>query len=393
MSNCVEPEEARSVEVTDGVILLLGLVCVPDVMAGVENEGSLTTLEDVDRWIVVISMVNATTDNVCDKVGSELTVLDSTGFCRTVVGKKDEKLVNTIFVEVIETIEEARLLDSTELCRVVAGDDAGDDSIVDCNTGSDIAVGVVLIDSILLDVATGRTAELDKEDADGSMVEDAIDWTVEFSEKVMGISWVEVAIDCSVEVVDGITESGEVVRVVRSAIVDEVEIIEDDVGIALVGIVTLRDVAKTLDKTVATGDGVGTALEERLSALMMSAAFARVLALCSNQQNYILIPSPLLHIRQPVSVQLGSLERFLHQQLEDSAYLLNSGSQHGFFSARIRSFKTTWRICFPTQFRMIKGENCATYPKHVDASPQHRRAQVGALPMCRWGGTPCVFRY
>ena len=63
-------------------------------------------------------------------------------------------------------------------------------------------------------------------------------------------------------------------RIVKSAIVDEGVIVEDDVGLALVETATPKEVSRTVDRTVATEDGVGTALEERLSALMMSAAFA-----------------------------------------------------------------------------------------------------------------------
>ncbi len=42
-----------------------------------------------------------------------------------------------------------------------------------------------------------------------------------------------------------------------------------------------RDEARIVDKTVAIEDGIGTALEERLSALMISAAFARTFSLSS----------------------------------------------------------------------------------------------------------------
>ena len=63
-------------------------------------------------------------------------------------------------------------------------------------------------------------------------------------------------------------------RIVKSAIVDEAVIVEDDVELALVETATPKEVARTVDRTAATEDGVGTALEERLSALMMSAAFA-----------------------------------------------------------------------------------------------------------------------
>ena len=72
-----------------------------------------------------------------------------------------------------------------------------------------------------------------------------------------------------------VTEEG--ARIVKSEIVDEVAIVEDDVGMALVEAATPKEVARTVD-------GVGSALEERLSALMMSAAFTRTLASCPFQQ-------------------------------------------------------------------------------------------------------------
>ena len=63
--------------------------------------------------------------------------------------------------------------------------------------------------------------------------------------------------------------------IVKSEIIDEVVIVEDDVGMALVETATPKDVARTVDRIEATEDGMGTVLEERLSALMMSAAFTR----------------------------------------------------------------------------------------------------------------------
>ena len=39
------------------------------------------------------------------------------------------------------------------------------------------------------------------------------------------------------------------------------------------------------------------------------------------------------------------------------------------------------------------GRNRETYPKPVGVNPQHRLDPVGALPMCRWGGTPSVSRH
>ena len=122
-----------------------------------------------------------------------------------------------------------------------------------------------------------KTAELGDEVANESIVEVAIERTIEIVEELVEISWVEIAIDCSVVVVDG-------ARIAKSEIVDEVVIVEDDVGMALVETATPKEVARTVDRIEATEDGVGTALEERLSALMMSAAFARTLASCPFQQ-------------------------------------------------------------------------------------------------------------
>ena len=129
-----------------------------------------------------------------------------------------------------------------------------------------------------------KTAELGGEVANESIVEVAIERTIEIVEELVEISWVEIAIDCSVEVVDGMIVTEEGARIVKSEIVDEVVIAEDDVGMALVETATPKEVARTVDRIEATEDGVGTALEERLSALMMSAAFARTLASCPFQQ-------------------------------------------------------------------------------------------------------------
>lgn len=73
------------------------------------------------------------------------------------------------------------------------------------------------------------------------------------------------------------TATEEVARILESAVVDKVIVVENDVGTVLIEVATAKDVARTVDKAVAVEDGAGTALEERLSALMMSAAFTRAL--------------------------------------------------------------------------------------------------------------------
>lgn len=72
-------------EVPDGVVPLLELVCVADVVAILENEVSLTAFEDV---------ANATTDDVC-----ETEPLESAGICRIVCDEEGEKLADKLLVE------------------------------------------------------------------------------------------------------------------------------------------------------------------------------------------------------------------------------------------------------------------------------------------------------
>ena len=175
------------------------------------------------------------------------------------------------------------LLKSDELCRTDPREVAvksGDSTVVDGNTGSDIAVGVALIDRIAVEVATEKRAELSIEVAAKSLVEEAMERTVDIAEELVEITWLEIATDCMVDVVDGVTVTEDVAGIVKAAIVDKGAIIEDDVGTALVETATPKEVAETVDKPVAAEDGVGTALEERLSALMMSAAFERLLDAC-----------------------------------------------------------------------------------------------------------------
>ena len=134
-------------KVSEGMLLLLGLICTTDdVMAEFENGSSPTTLEDVDRWTVVVSVVNATTETVCEKVVCESKLLDSAGLCRTFADERDGKPVDMMFVEEEEKMEEEEdvgvvegegLLNPAELCRIGASEDAADSrdkTVVDDNT-------------------------------------------------------------------------------------------------------------------------------------------------------------------------------------------------------------------------------------------------------------------
>ena len=148
VKNCAEIKYGF-VEVSEGMLLLLGLVCITDdVMAELENGTSPTTLEDVDSWTVVIPVVNATTEIVCKKVVCESKLLDSAGLCRTVADERDGKPVDTMFLEEEEKMEAEEdggglvvegegLLNPAELRRIGASEDAeksGDKTVVDGNT-------------------------------------------------------------------------------------------------------------------------------------------------------------------------------------------------------------------------------------------------------------------
>ena len=145
-------------------------------------------------------MVNAFTDDVCDKPCCEWRMLDSSGVSREVVDDKVEKLEDDMLVdEVMESVvEDAR--------KVKAG----------------------------------------------SMVDEATDSVVE-------------AMDCRLG-------SKEVATVVKSALADNPAFSEDDM---VTDTASSKDVARVADNCVAAEGAVNTGLEETLSALMMSAAFAR----------------------------------------------------------------------------------------------------------------------
>ena len=149
--------------------------------------------------------------------------------------------------------------------------------VVDSNIGCNVEVGAALADNRVVEVAIEKTADLTEEVADVSIFEEAMEGIDEISEEFIEIPGVEVGTDCIVKVVDDVTSAEEVVKLVGSAIVDRVVITENDAVTVLVETATPIDAATSVDKTVATEDVEGRALEEGSSALMMSAAFAQVL--------------------------------------------------------------------------------------------------------------------
>ena len=272
VDDCAGLERNRPVEVPVGVVRLLEPVCVREVMAEIEDEGSLAALEGVVVWTELVSVVDATADDICEKLGCELTMLTSTELCRIVAGEEVDR-------------SEGRTI--------------ADDS-TDCN----VEDAEALAESKVVDVTTEKTAEVSREVTDVSMIEVSIERIVDVAGEVIRESGVEVVTGCSCEVMDVVTGTEEVAKTVGPAIFDEVivfegdvgpaldeattpeedtrtvgrvTLVEDDVEAALVATTTPKDVAWTVDKAVDGEDGVGTALEERLSALIMSAAFARVL--------------------------------------------------------------------------------------------------------------------
>lgn len=225
-------------------------------------------------------MVDATNNDVCETLDCELIVLNRAGLSRTVADEKAEKLTDKTPVDGNKKVDwEERLLNSSKLCDMVDGEDAdilGDTGIVDGNAGCNGSVGEALADNKLDDVAIVKTADSVKEVANVFTVEEETEYNVEIAEKSKEESGVEVASDCTVKVVEGVIGNEEAARVVESAIIDRAAIIEGDAGTTFCETAISEDEAKIVDKTVAVEDGAGTALEERLSALMMSAAFERV---------------------------------------------------------------------------------------------------------------------
>ena len=265
MDDCAGLERDRAVEVPVGVVPLLEPVCVGDVVAELEDEGSLAALEDV--VIVLVSAVDASTDDVCEKLGCELAMLTSTELCGMVAGKEGDRLEG--------------------------------ETAVDDRTSCNVEDGEAIAESEVVDVTMEKTAEVSREVADVSMIEELIERIVDVAEEVMEESGIEEVTDCTCEVMDVVTGTEEVARIVGPAeeivvegdvgpvldeaatpeeatrAVEEVTVIEDDIGAELVVTATPNDVAWTVDKAVDGEDGVGTALEGRSSALIMSAAYAK----------------------------------------------------------------------------------------------------------------------
>ena len=156
-------------------------------------------------------------------------------------------------------------------------------------------------------MTTENTAEVSREVADVSIIEESVERVVDVAREVIEDSASELIADCTGEVENGVTGT-EVAKTVEPAIVnegsvdegdvgpgldeaatpkevtravEEITVIDDEFGAALVATATPNDVAWTVDKAVDGEDGDGTALEDRLSALMMSAAYARILD-CTN---------------------------------------------------------------------------------------------------------------
>ena len=313
---------------------------------------------------------------------------------------------------------------------MVAGEDADEDedkTVADDNTACNVEVGEVFVDDRVIDVAIEKTAKLAKDVADVSIVEEAIDCTAEIAKKVIEESGVELATDCTVEVVDGVTGTEEVARTVESATIDDgtlvdgdvgtalnevaapdevtgtvetVAVVEDDVGSALVETATPRDVARTVEKTVDVEDDVGTALEERLSALIMSAAFARVLGSDKMKVEtgfHTFSATPYTTACKCAAGITGKIpaSTTLRFCIPRQITVSMTSSRQEMELRRLRATKRAFcsRNIFFNHILQHQGRGyCETYPKPVGVSPQHRPAQVGALLMCRWGGTPYVFR-
>ena len=263
VSICARLEGDRLVEVPDGVLLSLELICVTDVIAELKDEESPRALEDVKIWTELISVVNATTDSICEEVGCELILLDSAGLLGTITDENVEKSCNVMLVK-DKKID--WVLNSAELCGVVAGEDTdslGDKMVVDGNTFCDVESGRALAEERVVDWVMAKTGVVTTEIVDVSTVEEARESIAKLAETVERYV-VEVARDCNVEVVEGVTITEDAAMTVKSTVVAMVAINDDDVATVLV-------------ETVAIEDCIVIVLAGRLSPLMMSAAFAGVL--------------------------------------------------------------------------------------------------------------------
>ena len=114
-----------------------------------------------------------------------------------------------------------------------------------------------------------NAAELTEEIVDVSIVEEARESIVKLAD-IFERCGAEVARDCKIEVVDCVNITEEAAMIVKFTVVAILAFTEDDVTTALV-------------ETVAIEGGTTVVLAERLSALIMSAAFAGVLDPCSTK--------------------------------------------------------------------------------------------------------------
>ena len=212
------------------------------------------------------------------------------------------------------------MLNSAGLGGIVAGKDAdrlGDKILVDGNTFCIVDSGRALAEDRVVDGVMVKTGVLTEESV--SVVEEARESIAKLGETVERYV-VEVARDCNVEVVEGVIITEDEAMTVKSTVVAMVAVTEDDVATVLV-------------ETVAIEDCTIIVLAGRLSALMMSAAFAGVLDSWSTKSEQIPIPSPLLHIRRPANVQLELLGRSRHRLLSNSASLHKVRSQRVFLKS------------------------------------------------------------
>ena len=109
---------------------------------------------------------------------------------------------------------------------------------------------------------------------DDMLVDEAMKSVVEDVRKGKAGSMADEATDSVVEAMDCRFCSKDVATVVESALADNPAFSEDDM---VTDTASSKDVARVADNCVAVEGAVSTGLEETLSALMMSAAFARKL--------------------------------------------------------------------------------------------------------------------
>lgn len=338
VESCSGVEEGGPAEISDGMALLLELVCVVDVTAKLEKGGSVATLNDVEECIGVISVVNAITEIVGEEVDCDSELPDSAELCRTVADKAKKGDDKTLVEKIKNTDPKEELLNSAELCWTVVDEDADnprDRIVVDGSRGSDITVGVVLIDNRVVDVAIGKTAELDEEIANISIIEEATEGPVDIAETLVEESGPEVAIESRSEVGDGVTVTEEMASTVDSATAEMVAMIEGDVGTVLVETATPEDVARIVDRTVPIEDGEGIAREEKSSALTISAACARLLDPWSYQLETSLHTFSATPYTTACKCAAGINGNIPASTILKFCVPITLRSQHGFFEARM----------------------------------------------------------